>query len=145
MNCLVQEKKKRVISLVTCGIGWAGVLSDFSLWGLNASTCPFLPSPIGNSIFKKIVVSPQGRSGRPLPSHWAMTIDHEIQQILKNQIPQQPCSYVLITLDEDVIYIGQLEGRMHTHLLSAITCRAKYVANCVVWHSSRECSQRARP
>jgi len=66
-----------------------------------------------------------------------MTIDHEIQRILENRIRQQPCSYVLITLDEDVIYIGQLEAWMHTQLLSAITCLAKYVANCVVWHSSR--------
>jgi len=66
-----------------------------------------------------------------------MTIDHEIQEILENRIRQQSCSYVLITLDEEVIYIGQLEAMMHTQLLSAIPCRAKYVANCVVWHRSR--------
>jgi len=66
-----------------------------------------------------------------------MTIDHEIQRILENRIRQQLCTYLLITLDEDVIHIGQLEARMHTQPLSAITCRAQYVVNCVVWHSPR--------
>jgi len=55
-----------------------------------------------------------------------------MQQILEHRIQQQLCSYILITLDQERIYMGQLEARMHTQLLSAITCRAKYVANWVV-------------
>jgi len=100
--------------------------------------CQYVPRVVEANCqlhFGKIVVPPQVPSGHPLPSRWAMTLDHAIQLILAYRIQQQPCSYVLITLNEHVISIGQLEARMHTQLLLAITCRTKYVANCVMWPS----------
>jgi len=82
-------------------------------------------------------VPSQGRSSRPLRSRLLVTIDQHIQRILENRIRQLPGSYAFIILDEHVIYIRQLEGRMQTQLKTGSTSCAKYVANCIVWHSSR--------
>jgi len=66
-----------------------------------------------------------------------MTIDQQIQRIVENRIRQQPGPYLLIILDEDVIYLTKLDAGMQTQLLPAFTSGAKYVANHIVWHSSR--------
>ena len=66
-----------------------------------------------------------------------MTIEQQIQRIVDNRIRQQPGPYVLIILDEDVIYIRSLGAGMQTQLLPAFTSAAKYVLNHIVLHSSR--------
>ena len=78
-------------------------------------------SPIGDGILVKIVVPSQGQSSRPHPSRRPVTIDQQIQRILENRIRQQPGSYAFIILDEHVIYIRPLEGRMQTQLMTAFT------------------------
>jgi len=62
-------------------------------------------SSIGDGICATAIVPRQGGSGQPAPSLWAMTIDQQIQRIVENRIRQQPGPYILIILDEDVIYI----------------------------------------
>jgi len=136
MNCLIWMRKRRVVCLFTHGIGWARVSSRIDLWGLKAMTSHRRLSPLGDRIFMKIVVPCQGQSSRPLPSRRLVTIDQQIQRNLENRIRLQPGSYALIIFDEQVIYIIQLEGRRQTKLMTAFTSCAKYVVNCVVWHSS---------
>ena len=122
-------KKRRVVCLFTQGIGWAGVSSRIPSWGQKAMTSRRMLTPIGDGISVKIVVPSQGLSSQPLRRRRPVTIDQQIQPILENRIRQQPGSYDLIILDEHVIYIRQLEGRMQTQLMTTITSCTKSVAN----------------
>ena len=107
MNYSIQEETRESDLAVPVHLQHRTVQGQFSrVIGLPG--CDYLApgtSPIGDGIFAKVIVPPHGRNGQPAPSLWGMTIDQEIQRIVENRMRQQPGPYVLIILDEDVIYI----------------------------------------
>jgi len=107
MNYTIQEETRESHLAVPVHLRDWTVQGQFScLIGLPG--CDYLArgtSLIGDGIFAKVIGPPQGQSGQPALSLWAMTIDQQIQRIVENRIRQRPGPYVLILLDEAVINI----------------------------------------
>jgi len=107
MNHSIQEETMESDLAVPVDLRHRTVQGQFSPL-IRLPGCDYLApgtSPIGDGIFAKVIVPPQGRSRQPALSLWAMTIDQQIQRMVENRIRQQPGPYVLIILDEDVMYI----------------------------------------